>query len=91
VRTRTWLTTPPGGQPTTEDRAQDTEHYVPAPDLPTEPRVPGRYRTRLTAALVVLGAVAIVVALVLLGQESQREDPSVPDTAEDDVPELPES
>jgi hypothetical protein len=79
VRTRTYLTTPPGSEPTddTGRRRPDGERYVPALDLPAEPRVPGRHR-RLLVTLAVLAALAALVAVLLrLGAAAQAEDPAL--------------
>jgi hypothetical protein len=78
--TRTWLTTPPGEEPLADSRGdEDEERYVPALDVPTEPRVPGRHRNLLVGAGAVVLVLALVVAVVLIGERAQQEDPSVPD------------
>lgn len=61
MKTRTRLTTPPGQDPigTTQQRHED-EHYVPALQLPEEPRVPGRHRRAWNI-------LAIVAVLLLAG------------------------
>jgi hypothetical protein len=80
VPSRTWLTTPPGDEPVTDQGGDEQEErYVPAVDLPREPRVPGRYRRVWLVATVVLLAIVVMVALVLIGEQAQQEDPSVPD------------
>ena len=77
---RTWLTTPPGDEPVTDQRGDEhAERYVPALELPREPRVPGKHR-RLWVGLGLLLLVAMsLVGLVLIGEQAQQEDPSVPD------------
>ncbi len=91
MRTRTWLTTPPGTSPDEADRSSaDGERYVPAPDLPREPSVPGRHRRAALIAGAVVTAVAVTVALVVVGEQAQREDPSVPGEADADRPDAPE-
>jgi hypothetical protein len=93
VPTRTWLTTPPDQVPR-DEQGTDDERYVPGPGLPHEPRVPGRYQTRIIVLSVVLSAVAIIATLVVVGEQALSEDPSVPGTTDGDQPdelELPES
>jgi hypothetical protein len=81
VRTRTYLTTPPGREPTdATGRAEvERERYVPALDLPAEPRVPGKHR-RLLIVLGVLAVLALVGLLFLrMVSASQSEDPAMTD------------
>jgi hypothetical protein len=81
VRTRTYLTTPPGREPTdATGRAEvDRERYVPALDLPSEPRVPGKHR-RLVIVLSVVAVLALVGLLLLrMVSASQSEDPAMTD------------
>jgi hypothetical protein len=79
VRTRTYLTTPPGRLPTDETgrAAPDAERYVPALELPSEPTVPGRHRR----TLLVVGFLAVVLvvafALLRLGTAAQSQDPAL--------------
>jgi hypothetical protein len=78
--TRTWLTTPPGDEPVVDQRAEgEDERYVPALRAPSEPRVPGKHRRALVITGLVVGAVLLVVSVVLIGEQAQQEDPSVPD------------
>jgi hypothetical protein len=97
VRTRTYLTTPPGQRPTdATGRAEaDDERYVPALDLPSEPRVAGRHRRLLLVLSVVTTLVLVVGGLFLLVTASQGEDPALsdpamppPDEAADEGPSL---
>jgi hypothetical protein len=77
---RTWLTTPPGDEPVVDQRGDEhAERYVPPPDLPTEPRVPGRHRRLRIGLASVLVVIGLMVLVVLLGEQAQQEDPSVPD------------
>jgi hypothetical protein len=79
VRTRTYLTTPPGAEPTdhTGRREPDGERYVPALDLPTEPRVAGKHR-RLLVILAVVAALGLLVFVLLrIGAAAQAEDPAL--------------
>jgi hypothetical protein len=89
VRTRTYLTTPPGREPTdATGRAEDErERYVGALDLPTEPRVPGKHR-RLLIVLSVIAALSLVGLLLLrMVSASQAEDPAMTDPSMQQVPE----
>ncbi len=91
--TRTWLTTPPDQVPR-DEQGTDDEHYVPGPGVPREPRVPGRHRTTILVLGVVLVVLSIIGTLVVVGEQALSEDPSVPDTTDEDQPdqlELPES
>ena len=93
MRTRTWLTTAADQTPITDERTPDGERYVPGPELPSEPRVPGRHR-RLVVLLVVVLVIVTAVAVVVIGEEAQRQDPAVPQVpteGPDGQPELPES
>jgi hypothetical protein len=88
VRTRTYLTTPPGREPTdATGRAEvERERYVPALDLPSEPRVPGRHRRLLIVVSVI--AVLVLVGLLLLRMvsASQSEDPAMTDPSMQQAP-----
>jgi hypothetical protein len=89
---RTWLTTPPGDEPVTDERADDHgERYVPALDLPREPRVPGRYRRIWVGAVAALALIMVAGAVVLIGEQAQQEDPSVPDVPGLEDPTLDEA
>ena len=97
MRTRTWLTTPPDQAPVTDERSADGERYVPGPGLVHEPRVPSRHR-RAIVLVTGLAAVVVLVGLLVLGEQAQREDPSIPDVPDGghegerpDQLELPES
>jgi hypothetical protein len=93
VPTRTWLTTPPDQAPR-DEQGPEGEHYVPGPDLPREPRVPGRHQTRILVLSAVLLVAAIIATVVVVGEQALSEDPSVPGTTDPDQPEqleLPES
>jgi hypothetical protein len=88
VRTRTYLTTPPGREPTdATGRAEvERERYVPALDLPSEPRVPGRHGRLLIVVSVI--AVLVLVGLLLLRMvsASQSEDPAMTDPSMQQAP-----
>jgi hypothetical protein len=89
VRTRTYLTTPPGREPTdaTGRAEDDRERYVRALDLPTEPRVPGKHR-RLLIVLSVIAVLSLVGLLLLrMVSASQSEDPAMTDPSMQQVPE----
>jgi hypothetical protein len=86
VPSRTYLTTPPGREPsaaTGRSASGATERYVPGLEAPTEPALTPRWRRPL---LVVTGIVLVAtVALVLsTSLATQAEDPSLgpqPDAA----------
>jgi hypothetical protein len=79
VRTRTYLTTPPGSEPTSAvgGRDPDAERYVPALELPREPRVPSRHRRAGLAAAALLTVAVVAFVLVRLGAAAQSEDPAL--------------
>ncbi|MEX1177390.1 MAG: hypothetical protein WEB09_02910 [Nitriliruptor sp.] len=84
--TRTYLTTPPGREPseaTGRSVSEDRERYVPGPSGPSEPAAPSRWR----GPLLVLGAAAfvalILVSLVRASTSSQAQDPSLGGRADD--------
>lgn len=93
MRTRTWLTTPADQAPVTDERNRHGERYVPGPGPVREPRPPGRHRRAVTVLFVVLAVIAIT-GVLLLGEHTQRDDPSIPDVPGDAPPdqlELPET
>lgn len=97
MRTRTWLTTPPGAEPVGDERRDDDrESYVPALAIPREPRVPGPHRRRLIVLPVVGLGVLLLLAVVVLGERAQQEDPSIPsipgiaDSDDEDEGDLPQ-
>ncbi len=60
LRTRTHLTTPPGGAPVTEANDRGSfELYTAGLQLPQEPKVAGRFRKQVVL-LVILAVVAVV-------------------------------
>lgn len=78
-RGRTRLTTPPGEEPAPAagDGSPEDAHYLPALDIPTEPRHPSRFRwLYVTVAGVVLVA-AVAVAVLQLTSASRTFDPSL--------------
>jgi hypothetical protein len=79
VRTRTYLTTPPGREPTdaTGRVESSDERYVPALDLPTEPRVPGKHRRTLLVVGVVTAVLFVAVVVFRLGAAAQSQDPAL--------------
>jgi hypothetical protein len=79
VRTRTYLTTPPGRLPTDETgrAAPDDERYVPALDLPSEPTVPGRHRRTLLVLSILAVVLVVTFALLRLGTAAQSQDPAL--------------
>lgn len=66
MRTRTLLTTPPSQTPTEDVPAvrERPERYSRGLALPTEPKVPGRYRA-VRIALVTAAVIALIAWLVL--------------------------
>jgi hypothetical protein len=84
VRTRTYLTTPPGREPTDTTGASGSpgERYLPALDLPVEPRVPGRHRRLLVTFALVAGVLVIGAIAFQLATASQAEDPAMTDPAQ---------
>ncbi|MTV26029.1 hypothetical protein FTX61_11500 [Nitriliruptoraceae bacterium ZYF776] len=82
--TRTYLTTPPGREPsaaTGRSASTPQERYVPALTAPREPRVPGRWRRPLQviAAVAVLALIAAGIVAAVLA--TQTEDPALFDPA----------
>jgi hypothetical protein len=84
VRTRTYLTTPPGLAPSdsTGGSGPHDERYLPALDLPVEPRVPGRHRRLLVTLALVAGVLVIGAIAFRLTTASQAEDPAMTDPAQ---------
>ena len=77
---RTYLTAPPGTEPTeATGRVADEprERYVPGLAPATEPAVPSRWRAPLLVALVILVVVATVVTVLRVSAEQQAQDPSL--------------
>jgi hypothetical protein len=85
VRTRTWLTTPPGLQPTdATGRAEPhDERYVSALDLPAEPQVPSAHRRTLLVLGMLAAVLLVVAALFLVGTASQSQDPALSDPSDE--------
>lgn len=78
MRTRTHLTTPPGVEPVLSGTAGESgEVWLHALELPTEPRVPSRWRRLWTtlALVVVLGTVGYLALQVMTAGEDQ--DPAL--------------
>jgi hypothetical protein len=84
VRTRTFLTTPPGRLPTDETGrgAPDDERYVPALDLPSEPTVPGKHRRTLLVLGVLAAALLVALLLLRVGTAAQSQDPALSEPTE---------
>jgi hypothetical protein len=78
MKTRTRLTTPPGQDPigTAQQRPED-EHYVPALQLPAEPRVPGRHRRAWNVLVIVAVLLVVGYAVVLVATAGQGFDPAL--------------
>lgn len=86
---RTYLTAPPGTEPTeATGRAADEprERYVPGLAPVREPTVPSRWRTPLLLIAGVAIVAAIVVTVLRVSAAQQAQDPSlfVPGTDQDD-------
>jgi hypothetical protein len=95
VPTRTYLTTPPGREPSQapgRSASGPPERYVPGLVTPTEPAPPSRWRRVLLVLLVVAVLLATVVTVLRLSAASQAQDPSLdpgtPAPAEDEGPTL---
>jgi hypothetical protein len=80
VPTRTYLTTPPGREPseaTGRSASEAPERYVPGLEAPVEPTPPSRWRGPLlvlTSAAVVL---LVLVIVLRVSAASQAQDPSL--------------
>jgi hypothetical protein len=81
VRTRTYLTTPPGREPTDATGRVDVhaERYVPALDLPAERRVPGKHRRALLVLATLTAMLLVAGVLFRIGTAAQSQDPSLSD------------
>jgi hypothetical protein len=80
VPTRTYLTTPPGREPSQapgRSASEPRERYVPGLAAPTEPTPPSRWRRVLFVLLVVAVLLAVVVTVLRLSAASQAQDPSL--------------
>jgi hypothetical protein len=80
VPTRTYLTTPPGREPSQapgRSASEPRERYVPGLDAPTEPTPPSRWRGPLLVLLVAALLIAALVAVLRLSAASQAQDPSL--------------
>ncbi len=90
MRTRTRLTTPPGQQPTFElDESEATERYMSGPEVPDEPRIPGRFRRLWLTLAVVVGVAALGVGIFFVSTSGQQFDPALdfrPGTGDDSSP-----
>lgn len=78
--TRTYLTTPPGREPSQalgRSASEPQERYVPALAAPTEPTPPSRWRTPLLVALAVVVLAAVVVTAFRLSAATQAQDPAL--------------
>lgn len=76
-RGRTRLTTPPGVDPAPAGDTPEGEHYLPALDIPEEPRHPGRFRWLYVTLAVVVVVAAVGVAVLRLTSASRTFDPSL--------------
>lgn len=78
--TRTYLTTPPGREPseaTGRSASEDPERYVPGLAAPVEPDPPSRWRVPLTIVVAAALVVALAVTAVRLSASSQAQDPAL--------------
>ncbi len=78
LRTRTHLTTPPGGAPVTEsDDRSSFELYTPGLQLPGEPVIASRFRTQivLLATVILLAVIGFIAFQVVTS--GQDFDPSL--------------
>jgi hypothetical protein len=87
VPPRTYLTAPPGTEPseaTGRAAAEPRERYVPGLAAASEPTVPSRWRAPLAVVVVVALVVATIVLALRLSADAQAQDPSlgVPGTPE---------
>ncbi len=86
AETRTWLTTPEGRAPAGE--GVDTEHWLPGPRVPREPRLPSPYRgavlLAIVYALVVAATFAIVPSFLEVQDPTFAGDVERPDETADD-------
>lgn len=78
AETRTRLTTPVGGTPADDVRAD--EHWVAGPRLPTEPRTPFRYRGAVGLLVALLAAVALTFVVAPTFLDAQ--DPTFGDAGD---------
>lgn len=83
MRTRTRLTTPPGGAPADDfgGRTSQGEHYSRGPQIPTEPRVRRRYRRVVLVLLTVLILGALAYGGYRIATSGQYQDPSLSGTS----------
>ncbi|MFA9430106.1 hypothetical protein [Egicoccus sp. AB-alg2] len=83
MRTRTYLTTPPGREPHL-DAAPDgvVERWTPGPAAPHEPRPRRRGRRRFFVGIAVAGLVALAVLGIRALTATQDQDPSLSAPAE---------
>jgi hypothetical protein len=80
VPPRTYLTAPPGTEPseaTGRAAAEPRERYVPGLAVASEPTVPSRWRAPLVAVVILAAVVATVVLVVRLSADAQAQDPSL--------------
>jgi hypothetical protein len=80
VPTRTYLTTPPGREPsaaTGRSASGDREHYVPGLAAPIEPRVRSRGRRTLLTLLGVALLAAVTALAIRASAVTQAEDPAL--------------
>jgi hypothetical protein len=80
VPTRTYLTTPPGREPSQapgRSASEPLERYVPGLAAPVEPTAPSRWRRPLLVLLTAAVLVAVLVAVVRLSASTQAQDPAV--------------
>lgn len=90
MRTRTRLTTPPDQAPEADVvRRPADDQYVPAWDLPHEPRVPGRFRRAWLTLLTLVVFVPLAYGAFLLATAGESFDPSLDGDVPADVAEDP--
>jgi hypothetical protein len=80
VPTRTYLTTPPGREPSEgpgRSASEPRERYVPGLDAPHEPTPSSRWRTPLLVLVTFAVLLAVVVMVLRLSAASQAQDPSL--------------
>jgi hypothetical protein len=80
VPARTYLTTPPGREPseaTGRSASEARERYVPGLAAPVEPDPPSRWRVPLALLVTAALVVALAIAAVQLSASSQAQDPSL--------------
>lgn len=78
--TRTYLTTPPGREPseaTGRSASEARERYVPGLAAPVEPTPPSRWRAPLLTLGVAVVVALVVVVVLRVSAASQAQDPAL--------------